>query len=406
MTLLRKLFWALLVLPTLSTALLCAEQKESEAGNPVTGDTWLLAAWDKICGWAKAAWEWLSTNVHTMLIQDMGMGDANLVALFVMLAIITVMLASGAWAASIAQMRRHNGLPYFFLGLFTFFVGPISLLFTLEIKGEKEQLERFAQDAAKKRAEEEERKQKEAMQARERGQEAPAVSSEGVVWNKDYFASIQRKEDGSPNGPWKATYNGVTVRVEEILEALDECIQARIVNQEGVVIVGRIPYSRLQEWEPLPLTPEEEAARSAAFAQEVAAKIAADAAMLKKAGIIPEDAPLPGEAEPQAAEAQQAASDAAQEGPVWNQEYFEALLQNPDGPWKVRYNDVEVRVDEIQEVLKECIQVRFTNLEGVPQVGRIPYARMQSWESLAPKPAPAAAEQPEEQATKPADQQQ
>lgn len=403
MTLPRKLFWTLLTLPALSSALLGAERsnasklaelKEREAGNPLTGDTWLLAAWDKICGWAKAAWEWLSTNVHTMLIQDMGMGDANLVALLVMLAIITVMLASGAWAASIAQMRRHNGLPYFFLGLVTFFVGPVYLLFTLEIKGEKEQLERFAQDAAKKRAEEEERKQKEAMQARERGQEVPAVSAEGVVWNKDYFASIQRKDDGSPNGPWKATYNGVTVRVEEILDALDECLQARIVNQEGATITGRIPYSRLQAWEPLALTPEEESARAAAYDREVAAKIAADAAMLKKAGILPEEVPAQ-EEEPAGQE--QAPADASQ-GPVWNQEYFEALRQNPDGPWKVRYNDVEVRVDEIQEVLKECIQVRFTNLEGASLVGRIPYARMQEWVSLAPRPAPAPRqEEPQEQ---------
>ncbi len=403
MTLPRKLFWTLLTLPALSSALLGAERsnasklaelKEREAGNPLTGDTWLLAAWDKICGWAKAAWEWLSTNVHTMLIQDMGMGDANLVALLVMLAIITIMLASGAWAASIAQMRRHNGLPYFFLGLVTFFVGPVYLLFTLEIKGEKEQLERFAQDAAKKRAEEEERKQKEAMQARERGQETPAVSAEGVVWNKDYFASIQRKDDGSPNGPWKATYNGVTVRVEEILDALDECLQARIVNQEGATITGRIPYSRLQAWEPLVLTPEEESARAAAYAREVAAKIAADAAMLKKAGILSEEVPAQ-EVEPAGQE--QAPADASQ-GPVWNQEYFEALRQNPDGPWKVRYNDVEVRVDEIQEVLKECIQVRFTNLEGASLVGRIPYARMQEWISLAPRPAPAPQqEEPQEQ---------
>ncbi len=393
MTLPRKLLWTLLALPALSSALFCAERsnaskladlKEGEAANPLTGDTWLIAAWDKICAWAKSAWEWLSTNVHTMLIQDMGMGDADLVALFVMLAILTIMLASGAWAASIAQMRRHNGLPYFFLGLFTFFVGPVSLLFTLEIKGEKEQLERFAQDAARKRAEEEERKQKEALLARERGQETPAVSSEGVVWNKEYFASIQRKEDGSPNGPWKATYNGVTVRVEEILEALDECLQARIVNQEGVVIVGRIPYARLQEWEPLPLTPEEQAARSAAYAQEVAAKIAADAAMLKKAGILPEETP-----EEDAEDAAQASNDADGQGAIWNQEYFETLRQNPDGPWKVRYNDVEVEVTEIQEALKECIQVRFLNLEGVAQVGRIPYARMQSWESLAPRPEPA-----------------
>ena len=220
--------------------------------NPLAGDTWLIAAWGKICDGAKAFWEWLSGVVNTMLFEDLGMSNANYTTLIIILAVLTIMLASGAWAASIAMMRRHTAPKYFIYGFLTFFIGPAHLMYSLDIKGEKEQKEMFAREAEEKRAEEAERKLKEAEQAKERGKEAPAVSSDGVVFDQAYFESIQRKEDGTPNGPWRVAYNGIEITVNEIVEVLPECVQVRMINLEGNPMVGRIPYSRIEKWE----TPE------------------------------------------------------------------------------------------------------------------------------------------------------
>lgn len=254
---LRNSLFTLLALPTLLLAQTAQKaQEEAPKDNPLTGDTWLIALWEKIRDAAKATWEWLSTHVHGMLVEDLQLPQANILLLVVVLVVLSLMLASGAWAASIAQMRRHKGLPFFFLGFFTFFVGPAKLLYSLEIKGEKEQKEMFAKAAAQKRAEEEERARKEAEQARERGEEAPAVSQEGVVWDQSYFASIQRKADGTPAGPWVVAYNGVRVTVTEILETLPECVQVKMINAEGAPLVGRIPYARLEAWEDAPQEPQ------------------------------------------------------------------------------------------------------------------------------------------------------
>ncbi len=249
---LRNALFTLLALPTLLLAQTAKE--EAPKDNPLTGDTWLIALWEKIRDAAKGAWEWISTHVHGMLIEDLQLPQANLLPLAILLAVLSLMLASGAWAASIAQMRRHKGLPFFFLGFFTFFLGPAKLLYSLEIKGEKEQKEMFAQAAAQKRAEEEARARMEAEQARERGEEAPAVSQEGVVWDQHYFSSIQRRPDGTPAGPWHVAYNGVKVTVTEILEPLPECVQVKMINAEGAPLVGRIPYARLEAWEDAPAT--------------------------------------------------------------------------------------------------------------------------------------------------------
>lgn len=238
-----------------ATAMLLAQEAaksegEGGAGNPITGDTWLISAWETICKLAKGFWEWVTSNVHTMLIEELGLTTTDPKILVTLIAILTIMLASGAWAASIAQMRRHRAPAFFILGFFTFFVGPAYLLYHLEIKGEKEQKEEFARIAAEKRAEAAERKRLEEEQAKERGEEEPpAVSATGIVWDKDYFTSIQRKDDGTPAGPWDVTYNGVDVVVTEIKEVLPECIQVSFINQEGTALVGRIPYSKIEKWE-------------------------------------------------------------------------------------------------------------------------------------------------------------
>ena len=222
----------------------------SLALNGVTNDTWLIATWEFVRDHALKFWDWLSTRVHNVLYDDFLVDQFSPIALLVLIVVLSVMFLSGCWAASIAQSRRHPRMPFFFLGFFTFFIGPAHLLFNLDIKGEKEMLERLAQEAAAKRAEKEAREQREQAALADKGKvEAPAVSENGVVWDEKYFSSIQRKADGTPDGPWEVTYNGIHVRVLEILEVLPALVAVRLVNPEGAELKGRIPYAKITQWD-------------------------------------------------------------------------------------------------------------------------------------------------------------
>ena len=221
--------------------------KASEESN-----TWFKAGWAWVCKVSEKGWDAFSGFVKRMLFDDLHAQDANWTVIIVLLAILSIMIGSGCWAASIAQMRRHPRIKFFFLGFFTFFGGPVWMLLNLKIKGEDERLAKLAEEAAAKQAEKEEQKRLEAEGRVAKGEVKPAVSEDGIVWDSSYFNSIARREDGTPAGPWQVTYNGVTVRVNNIVEVLPECIQVNMVNQEGTALVGRIPYSRIESWDMIP----------------------------------------------------------------------------------------------------------------------------------------------------------
>ncbi|MBQ4479198.1 MAG: hypothetical protein IJJ33_18090 [Victivallales bacterium] len=259
----------LIALPLFTTPLIANNQEDAKkaqelqntedvaegklALNGPTSDTWLIAAWEFVRDNTVKCWTWLSTHVHDVLTEDFVVQDMKISAAIVLLVVLTTMTLSGAWAASIAQSRRHPRIKFFFYGFVTFFVGPYKMLLNLDIKGEKEALERLANEAAAKRAAAEERALKEREAQIAMGEQPPAVSETGVVWNENYFNSIQRKADGTPDGPWEVTYNGVHVKVLEILEVLPTVVAVRLVNQEGHEMRGRIPFAKIEQWDRSPL---------------------------------------------------------------------------------------------------------------------------------------------------------
>lgn len=212
-------------------------------------DEWLIAAWEFVKEHTIAAWNWLTTHVKNVLTDDFQIFETSIPGVVILLVILTLMFLSGAWGASIAQTRRHPRVPFFCLGFFTFFAGPVYLLYNMDIKGEKEMLAKLAEEAAIKRAEAEERARREQLGQTEKGVQPPAVSETGVVWDQNYFNSIQRKADGTPDGPWEVTYNGVHVRVLEILEVLPNLVAVRLINQEGNELRGRIPFAKIEQWD-------------------------------------------------------------------------------------------------------------------------------------------------------------
>ena len=75
-----------------ATAMLLAQEAaksegEGDAGNPITGDTWLISAWETICKLAKGFWEWVTSNVHTMLIEELGLTTTDPKILITLIAI-------------------------------------------------------------------------------------------------------------------------------------------------------------------------------------------------------------------------------------------------------------------------------------------------------------------------------
>lgn len=256
----------LLLLPTLAIPMMADTQSEAQKEKELLENTqkvadgelsmkgpmhdeWLVAAWNFTKEHTIAAWNWLRTHVNNVLTEDFRIGETSLSSSIILIVILTIMFFSGAWGASIAQTRRHPRLPFFFIGFFTFFIGPVYLLYNMDIKGEKERLEKLAEEAAIKKAEAEERKRREQMGKSEKGEQPPAVSETGITWDQNYFNSIQRKADGTPDGPWEVTYNGVHVKVLEILEVLPNLVAVRLINQEGNELRGRIPFAKIEQWD-------------------------------------------------------------------------------------------------------------------------------------------------------------
>ncbi len=265
-TVTRLILAALLILPLFTMTLRADEKSDAQREQELLENTqevadgklsmqgplhdeWLISAWKFVKKHTVAAWDWLTTHVKNVLTEDFQVQETSLLSTVILIVVLAVMFLSGAWAASIAQSRRHPRLPFFCMGFFTFFIGPAYLLYHLDIKGEKEMLAKLAEEAAIKKAEADERARREQEGLIEKGIQEPAVSATGIVWNQDYFNSIQRKADGTPDGPWEVTYNGIHVRVLEIIEVLPNLVAVRLINQEGHELRGRIPFSKIEQWD-------------------------------------------------------------------------------------------------------------------------------------------------------------
>ena len=227
------------------------EAKEKYGLHATMRDEWAIAAWEWTRDHAVMAYEWTRDQIQGMLFEDMDVENADQVGTAGPALLGFLVLFSACWGASIAQMRRHDRLPFFLLGAVAPIVAPAVMLFKLDIKGEKELLARFAQEAEEKRAAAAAKARLEEEQAIATGQIVqPRSSSEGVVWNRQYFESIAYKPDGTPAGPWDAVYNGgIKAHVLAIMEVQDTFVQVRYVNMAGKEMVGRIPIARLEGWE-------------------------------------------------------------------------------------------------------------------------------------------------------------
>lgn len=228
-------------------------QEESGKLRSPTEDTWLIAIKDWCVKIGKATWKGTVGFGKQVFVEDLQVPERNIKVSGVLLFFLTLMIISGASAASTAIMRRHPALKFFGFGMAAVGFAPIYLLLKLDIKGEAQRLEELAEASRIRKAAQEEKERMERQAQMEAGQIVePTVSAEGITWDQSYFKSIARNADGTPAGPWLVRYNGNTVHVLEIVLALPECVQVRFVIPGQNEQMGRIPYSRLEEWSDLP----------------------------------------------------------------------------------------------------------------------------------------------------------
>ena len=172
--------------------------------------------------------------------------DADPGVTLVLALILTFLLGSACWAASIAQARRHPVWLHFAAGLLLPWLYPFVILFAMGLKGEKEML---ARREAEKRAREEREAERQRNIALSAMPAAEPEADAGIVWKRSYFERIARDRDGKPAGPWNVQFNGVVLRVVRILEAQDELVLVEQSDARGQTSRLRIPYAKIEAWQ-------------------------------------------------------------------------------------------------------------------------------------------------------------
>ncbi len=172
---------------------------------------------------------------------DADPGMAMVIAL-----VLTFLLGSACWAASIAQARRHSIWLHFTLGLLLPWVYPLVILFAMNIKGEKEMIAKL--EAKKREQEEREAERQRNIDLLNPPEEEPEPDA-SIVWKRSYFERIARDREGKPAGPWDVQFNGVVLRIVRIIEAQDELVVVEQLDARGQISRLRIPYAKIEAWQ-------------------------------------------------------------------------------------------------------------------------------------------------------------
>ena len=174
----------------------------------------------------------------------------NYLGFVFLLAVLTVLLWSACWSASIAERRWHSPALHFALGVVVPVVYPIILVFTMDVRGARQRAE------LRIREEEEQAEGAPLERARRRAAETPDRVDEafigpgGVVFNRDYFRRLAIDEEGRPTGPWLITFGDSDVVAERIVDSLDHAVVVEVRGDEGALDKIRVPYAKIRGCDP------------------------------------------------------------------------------------------------------------------------------------------------------------
>ena len=170
--------------------------------------------------------------------------------------IFMVFLGSAAFASSIAEKKRRSNVIGFIGGAFVPFLYPIATFFILPKKRMKSVEEQIAE-----RSEDDEHFEEGAPPI-ERAPKSSNRSSTYVgmpeivtedsmgsataVFTQQYFKGIMQDELGNFRGPFSMGVDGQELRVERIVEAMEEVISIETINSDGKQQKLRLPYKKIE----------------------------------------------------------------------------------------------------------------------------------------------------------------
>ncbi len=170
--------------------------------------------------------------------------------LFATTILIILWLASGAFAASVAEKRLHGPYLHFFAGLLVPVLYPLAAMALLRIP------ERFRK---KKTAEQEEEfspidapppvsgSPPKKRQRKEIGTVSEdTLSTHSSVYSQAYFKGICFDEVGRSRGPFSLVVEGVELRIERIVDAMEQSVAVETVNADGKLQTLRVPYEKIE----------------------------------------------------------------------------------------------------------------------------------------------------------------
>lgn len=205
--------------------------------------------------WLRAVWAfvlWLGDKfmviarfcLEKLLAEDVSF---KFPAAVLLLLISTILIGSGCWAASIALSRRHSGWLHFLLGAFLPGGYPLIIMFAMGLKGERQRKKKMAAERLAREKEEEEKRRVLELQGLQEQAEQKEEEPEDA-FNARYFEKIARDADGNKAGPWKVSFAGSEIVVQEILDVQADFVLVEMTGREDKNEKIRIPYSKIESW--------------------------------------------------------------------------------------------------------------------------------------------------------------
>ena len=165
----------------------------------------------------------------------------NFAVTFILCLIPVVLVGSAAYAATIAESRRHKPFFFFLKGFF------IPVVYPLTIKGTLEEIVIEKNVTEKKTL---------AMQKQDEldldlSQPDNRDAEGNILFDQLFFAKRQLDDDGDFRGPFLMVVNDNDVRVDHIVEAKETAVAVDAETNEGEHRTLRLPYDQIDSFEEL-----------------------------------------------------------------------------------------------------------------------------------------------------------
>lgn len=162
-----------------------------------------------------------------------------------------IIIGSGAWAASIAEIRNRTPLLHLIIGCLLPVIYPTIILFTLPYAHHRKKKQRQGKEEKITRMEGAPPPEGPPIMAMG-GQGGPeaiteeALGEEVMQYDQAYFKSMTYDEKGNYRGPFRFRVNDEQFKVERIINALDNVVVIENVDSDGKTQHLRIPYGRIE----------------------------------------------------------------------------------------------------------------------------------------------------------------